>query len=153
MEKVLTDICEELHNWFTPNRKHRYDGVFLIENGSIVLPDSVSILSNQYFRIVGSALNDGVYRYPAYGLQDELFTGSIWAMSIPPLVLEIAAEIESAEGDSGSVGGGSFSPYSSESFNGYSYSKATSSDGTPMSVADMAWSKAMKKLNRWRKMP
>lgn len=148
MERVLTRICEELNNWFT----HEYmTGEFAIENGSIALPD---IVEGQYFRIAGSALNDGVYRYPAYGLQDETFSGSVWAMRVPLAVLDVAAEIEAAEGAAeiaGSAGGSS--PYSSESFNGYSYSRATNKDGTPMSAVDAAWAGGLRKLRPWRKMP
>lgn len=147
MEKVLTRICEELNNWFT----HEFlTGDFTIENGSIALPD---VLDGQYVRIVGSALNDGVYRYPVYGLTDETFNGSVWLMRVPLVVLDVAAEIEAAEGALDSGSGGGSSPYSSESFNGYSYSRATNKDGTPMSEVDAAWASGLRRLRPWRKMP
>lgn len=144
METILTDICEELHNWFTPH-DGVHSGTFTIENGSIDLP---LLKTRQYFRIKGSALNDGVYRYPVYDLEDEEFTGSIWAMEVPLIVVGIAAEIGEYRAKS-EAGGGSMAPYTSESFGGYSYSIATNSDGAPIT-----WREAFKsRLNRWRKLP
>lgn len=142
MERALTDVCEELHNWFTP-----HDGVyadtFSIENGTIELP---FLKDGQLFRIVGSALNDAVYRYPVYDLADETFTGAVWVMNVPLIVVELAAEIanyQATEAGSGS------SPYTSESFGGYSYTKATDSNGAPLT-----WRETFKsRLNRWRKLP
>ena len=145
MERVLTRVCAELHNWFA----HDYiKSDFTIADGTIALPDA---LDGQYIRIVGSALNDGVYKYPCYGLADETFTGAIGLMRIPLVVLDVVAEIEAVEGAAGSSGGSS--PYSSESFNGYSYSRAANSDGTPMSAEDAAWAAGLRRLRPWWKMP
>jgi hypothetical protein len=147
MERILTHICEELNNWFT----HDYiAGDFTITDGTIALPD---LKEGQYFRINGSALNDGVYRYPAYGLQDETFRGFIGVMYIPPVVLDVAAELESAESAAAESGAGVLSPFSSESFNGYSYTRGTNKDGTPMTAMDAAWANALRKLRPWRKLP
>lgn len=144
MERALTDICEELHNWFTPHGGI-YTGTFTVEDGSIALP---FLKTRQYFRIRGSALNDGVYRYPVFDLADETFDGEIWAMSVPLAVVGIADEIAEymtkVEADSNF-----YSPYTSESFGGYSNTRATTSSGAPLT-----WREAFKsRLNRWRKLP
>lgn len=146
MERALTDICEELHNWFTPNREDRHAGTFTISRGTLVLPDDLTLLDGQYFRISNSALNDGVYRYPAFDLNDEVFEGYIWAMRVPLIVLDIAAEVEAYQTQSSADGS---PPYVSESFGGYSYTKATGSDGAPLTWREVFASR----LNRWRKLP
>ena len=121
---MLTELCAELKNYFLRDAsKDIHSGEFTIENGTIELP---FLISGQYFRIVGSVLNDGVYKYPASGLTDESFTGSVWAMAVPLSVIALADEIAAwntanAEALSG--------PYQSESFGGYSYSKASGASG------------------------
>lgn len=115
---------------------------YTIEDGALELP---FLVPGQYFRIVGSALNDGVYRYPAYGLQDETFDGAVWGMRVPLAVLTIAAEIDAFNASAS----GSVSPYTSESFGGYSYTRATDSNG----VAAGWETQFATRLNPWRKLP
>ena len=136
---MLTEICAEIRNYFeVPNGRHF--GTFTISGGSIAPLDFLQ--EGQYFRIVGSVFNDGVYQYPAE-LKDEVFEGAVWAMRLPPAVIALAAEIE-AYNDSDA---GKASPYTSESFGGYSYTKATDANGAPI-----GWQKAFaSRLNRWRK--
>lgn len=119
---MLTELCAELKNYFLRDAdKDIHKGEYTIENGSIELP---FLITGQYFRIVGSVLNDGVYKYPTDQLANETFTGAVWAMAVPLSVIALAAEIDewntkNAEALS--------SPYTSESFGGYSYTKAGSS--------------------------
>lgn len=123
---MLTNICADIKNYFLINREQDiHQGTYTIENGTIDLSDL--LLEGQYFRIAGSRLNDGVYRYPAEGLHDETWTGAIWAMSVPPAFLDLVDEIEDWVQKNGEAVSG---PYTSESFAGYSYSKATSKTGT-----------------------
>lgn len=71
---MIDAICAHLHNYFTEEEDiHR--GTWVIENGEIDLSDI--LLNGQYFRIVGSALNDGVYQYPvtAAGGEESLISG------------------------------------------------------------------------------
>lgn len=150
MERVLTHICKQLNNWDFDHRANVLRGEFTIEDGTIVLPN---IIEGQYFRIIGSAIQDGVYRYPAYGLTDETFRGSIWVMNVPPSVIDVAAEIEDAEAAGEASGAGVLSPFASESFNGYSYSRGTNKDGTPMTALDAAWASAWRKLKPYKKLP
>ena len=138
---MLTELCAELHNYFeVPNGRHF--GTFAISGGSIAPLDFLQ--EGQYFRIVGSVFNDGVYQYPAASLTDEVFEGAVWAMGVPPALIALAAEIEAYnKSDAAKV-----SPYTSESFGGYAYTKATDSNGAPLS-----WQKAFaKRLNQWRKL-
>lgn len=137
---MLTELCGHLRNWFD---RERYAGTFTIENGSVALP---FLQEGQYFRILGSTFNDGVHQYPAYGLTDETFDGAVWALAIPPSVLALDAEIEAWQDKNGDA---SASPYSSESFGGYSYSRATDAK----TGGAVTWQSAFRsKLNQWRKL-
>lgn len=136
---MLDLICAEIRNYFVRS-VHR--GTFEIEDSSIDLSDILS--TGQYFRIIGSVFNDGVYQYPCRGLNDERFTGEVWAMAIPPALIALTEEIKAyTESDAAKP-----SPYTSESFGGYAYTKATDSNG-----AALGWQKVFSsRLNRWRKL-
>ena len=138
---MLTEICAELRNWFVvPNGVHI--GTYTISGGSIAPLDFLQ--EGQYFRIIGSVFNDGVYQYPVTTLTDEVFEGTVWAMAVPPTLIALSAEIE-AYNDSDA---GKPSPYASESFGGYSYTKFTDGNGGDGS----RWQKAFaSRLNKWRK--
>lgn len=141
---MLTELCQELRNWF---EREKYFGTFTIENGQIDLPDG-SLQSGQYFRIVGSVFNDGVHQYDTDDLHDEVFVGAIWTMAVPPAVIDLSERISewvTKYGDSVS------SPYSSESFGGYSYTKASSGQGDAASSNPTWQSTFASELNRWRK--
>ncbi len=136
---MLTEICAEIRNYFV---KDIHNGTFEIVGGKITPLDFIQ--ENQYFRIVGSVYNDGVYKNTAdLVLTDEIFSGSVWAMAVPPSVVALAAEIEEFnKSDAGKP-----SVYQSESFGGYSYSKATDSNGVPLT-----WQKAFaSRLNKYRR--
>lgn len=143
---TLADLCGELKNWFVSSR---YFGHFTIQDGEINVSDMVtdgSLQVGQWFRIVGSVFNDGVYQYPAYGLQDEMFNGAVWAMAVPPAVTSLLEEMNEWENQYSSVLN---SPYTSESFGGYSYTKATGNSNMGGSVT---WQDQFRaRLNRWRK--
>lgn len=135
---MLDLICGNIRNYFVTNIRK---GSFSIQKKSIDLSDFLA--PGQYFRIVGSVFNDGVHQYPCEALTDESFEGEVWAMAIPPALIALSTEIKSfVESDSAKP-----TPYTSESFAGYSYSKATDSNGAPIT-----WEKVFgKQLNRWRK--
>ena len=139
---MLSELCRELKNWF---EQKKVVDEFTIEDGSIEI---VSIQNGQYFRILGSVFNDGVYQYPASGLTDETFTGEVWLMAIPKEVIDLSKEIDDWKEKYLSVDGASMSPFASESFGGYSYSKGTNKDGSQ----DASWQSAFaSRLNTWRK--
>lgn len=138
---MLTELCAELKNYFLRDREADiHYGEYTISGGSIALP---FLLDGQYFRIVGSVLNDGVYQYPAVGLADETFTGAVWAMAVPPTVIALAADIEAWNAKNAET---LASPYTSESFDGYSYTKASgaSSSGGAYSWRDQFASRLAK---------
>lgn len=117
---MLEQVLRNIRNWFTVDGGI-HPGNFTIEDGGITLP---FLANGQYFRIIGSIFNDGVYQYPSANLVDEKFSGAIWALAIPPAVVDLADEIQKWQEKNADV---LSSPYSSESFGGYSYSKATNS--------------------------
>ena len=136
---MLTELCAELRNYFVVEI---HEGRFTINGGKIAPLDFIQ--ENQYFRIVGSVFNDGVYQYPAASLTDEVFEGAVWSMAVPPSVVDLAAEIKKYnESDEAKP-----SAYTSESFGGYSYTKATDENGAPM-----GWKKVFaSRLNKYRRM-
>lgn len=138
---MLEQVLMNIRNWFTVDGGI-HSGTFTIKDGGITLP---FLANGQYFRIIGSVFNDGLHQYPAADLVDEEFSGAIWALAIPKAVIELADEIQKWQGKNGEA---SVSPYQSESFGGYSYSKATDAE----TGGAVTWQSAFKKqLSAWRK--
>ena len=140
---ILSELCQELKNWFCDEADIHY-GEYTIADGALSLP---FLIDGQYFRIAGSVLNDGVYKYgEELNLKDETFTGAIWAMKIPPSVIDLATEIDAWIEKNGEAAS---SPYQSESWGGYSYS--LKSGGAESGSVD--WRTVFcGSLNRWRKL-
>ena len=139
---MLEQVLMHLKNWFlVPGGIH--EGTYTIEDGGIALP---FLANGQYFRICGSVFNNGLHQYPASDLKSESFDGTVWALAVPQAVIELAAEIEAWQKKNGDA---SVSPYQSESFGGYSYSKSTDS----ASGGALTWQSAFRsRLNAWRKL-
>lgn len=113
-------------------------GEYTVNDGEITLP---FLAAGQFFRVVGSVSCDGVYRCGDKLPADETFDGAVWAMAIPPALEAIAVEIEEWKAKNADV---LASPYQSESFGGYSYTKGSDS---------ASWQGVFaKRLNRWRKL-
>lgn len=147
---MLTQICQYLRNWF--DRKAdgssypKYGGDFTITDGEIDL----ELASGTYIRIMGSLHNDGVHCYGDGGLTDETFEGNIWVMSIPKPVRDAATWAENWLAINGGADSAANSPFASESFGGYSYSKgASASGGNGASVFEQAH--LITVLAPWRK--
>lgn len=139
---MLEQVLGHIHNWFQVGI---YPGTYTIQDGGIALP---FLREGQYFRILGSVFNDGLYRYgPEMELlRDETFDGAVWALAVPRAVVELAGEIAEWQKKYGAVAA---SPYTSESFGGYSYSKAGASE----SAASGGWETAFRaRLNPYRKL-
>ena len=145
---MLTELCQELKNWF---EREIHFGTFTIEGGQ--LADSSFLQDGQYFRVVGSVFNDGVHQEPADDLVDESFEGAIWAMAVPPTVIALSDRIDEWTEKYGGVDSASMSPFQSESFGGYSYSKGSgSSSGSSGGSSVPTWKSVFADdLNRWRK--
>lgn len=146
---MISELCKELNNWDFNYGAEKYFGSISIENGSLVT-FSDKLVEDQYFRIVGSKFNDGVYKYPQEELKDEVFEGAVWAMAIPDEVIALANEIEAWVIKYGALDSSAMSPFNSESFGGYSYSKGNS-DLNGSGKAN-SWQGAFaSRLNKWRK--
>lgn len=128
----MTEVFQYLRNWFDRNQP-KYYGKFTIENGALV--GDYKIATGQFYRIMGSALNDGVYKYGSEEeLDDEVFEGAIWLMAVPKDVRNLIAEIDMWQEKYGGIDSANMSPYQSESFGGYSYSKASGGSTSSSSV-------------------
>ena len=138
---MIDQICREINNYFVVDKI--FDN-FTIVDGNIDLP----LQEGQYFRIIGSIFNDGVYQYgEELDLKDETFDGSIWAMAVPNQVIALSEEINQWIIDNSVA---LSTPYQSESFGGYSYSlkNGGQSDGNN----ELTWqSHFASRLNAWRK--
>ncbi len=154
---MLTELCKEIKNWF---EQKKYFGNYVIENNMISSDDAQSIpdlQEGQYFRIVGSVFNDGVWKYSESGitgLKDEkIFRGAIWAMAVPQDVIDLANDIKDWSDKYEAVGSNAMSPFNSESFGGYSYSKSGGGSSTSGSGSGpTSWKEQFaSRLNRWRK--
>ena len=137
---MLTEVCAEMRNYFVTEI---HNGDFTISGGKVAPLDFIQ--QNQYFRIVGSVFNDGVYKNtPDLQLTDEKFNGSVWAMAVPPSVVALAKEIKAYNETVGKP-----SAFTSENYpHGYSYTRATDANGVPLN-----WQKAFaSRLSKWRKL-
>lgn len=136
---MLEQILRHLRNWFATDF---FRGEYAIAEGSLTLP---FLLPGQYFRIVGSVFNDGLHQYPAVDLRDETFSGEIWALAIPREVASLAADVAAWQEKNGAAAAG---PYQSESFGGYTYTRA--SDAKTGNA--VTWESAFRtRLDAWRK--
>ena len=152
---TLTELCKELNNYF---EDARYFGNYTVSGGVIELSELIadgSLQLGQYFRIAGSIFNDGVYQYTTElnTLVDENIHGVIWTMRVPKEVLGLLADINAWIAKYSASDEHSDSPYQSESFGGYSYSKSSGNSSSNGSAADVGtWQNAFRsRLNKWRK--
>lgn len=148
---MLEQVMRHVRNYFI---KEFYIGEFSISSGMISPHDF--LLDGQRFYITGSFLNDGVYTYHADGikndddtetveLNDETFNGTMYLLSIPHGFISLVDEIREWVDTYSEVVN---SPYQSESWGGYSYSKGAGGDanGAP------TWQSIFKsQLNAYRK--
>ena len=153
---MISEICAELRNYFLRDyvnpEQYMHSGSFVIADGEM---QSLPFLKvGQYYRIIGSTFNDGVHKYGARNrnaddyetLTNEEFEGTIWEMFVPKEVVDLSAEIQNWISNNADTIN---SPYQSESFGGYSYTKAVSSTGK----LSTDWqSHFAGKLNRWRRL-
>lgn len=134
---MLEAVLAHLNNWFT---RQTLTKAWRVEGGVLDVP--VCFLSDgQWFRVQGSVFNDGLFQWPCEGMHDEEFHGTVQALAVPDAVVKLADDIEKWCGENGDAQ----APYQSESFGGYTYTKAT--DGS------QTWQGAFRhRLNRWRKL-
>lgn len=149
MEITLTELCQDLRNWFD---RERYVGkITLGANGGVFCNGvSIGLLENQYYRVIGSVLSDGVHKYPDAETTAESFDGAIWALSVPAPVVQLASDIEAWRAKYEAVDSEAMSPFTSETVGSHSYSKGSTSAKGESSTA--SWQSAFaSRLNPWRK--
>lgn len=152
---MYSQVCREINNYF---KKDMAFGNFEIQDGQLLIPQHLLTVNNhpfniqdgQYFRIVGSTFNDGVFNFPATELHDETFNGSIWLLAFPVDFVALVSDIEEWQKVNGAVDSAAMSPFTSESFGGYSYSKNVGSDAS--GKGQNTWQGAFKaRLNSFRR--
>lgn len=148
---MLTELCQYLRNWFCED-SDIVVGTIVIGGGVITAPDCV-IQQGQYIRIVGSIFNDGVVQYGTDELSDETFEGSIWLMKVPKVVQQLAEDIAEWQAKYGGINSKAMSPFTSESFAGYSYSKSSGNSYGSEDEPTAGWQSAFApRLAPWRKL-
>lgn len=147
---ILEQVLWHIHNWF--EREQIPVSTCCIDDGS--LPTSISIPEGAWYRIQGSLLNDGLHQHPAADLMDETFDGTITVCAIPNALLSVVEEIEDWQLHYSEARRKALSsPYSSESFDGYSYTAKDFSGASSASGGLTGWQAAFaSQLNPWRKM-
>lgn len=156
MSGMIEQVCAHIHNYFevddNTGQRMIHPGTYTIENGLITLP---FLTAGNYFRIMGSERNNGVFEYKEAideeepELTDETFTGVIWKMRPPKAFLKIVADIEDWMDKYGEI---MRNPYQSEDVIGvYSYTKMTSGKVSGDFIA--TWENVYKnQLDQWRKL-
>lgn len=148
METLMDEVCGKIRNYFVKKPDGIHRGKFTVSDGNI---DCSFMQNGQYFRVVGSVFNDGVWRYPATEMTAETFRGEIWEMCTPPAFLSVVKDISDWNTKYGGIDSVAYSPFQSESFGGYSYTKASGgSSGSGGSA--ITWESVFaNRLSRWRK--
>lgn len=118
---MLTEICAKLNNYFSKDSDKAF-GKFSVSDGKISPP--IHLEPGQYYRVCGSIFNDGVHQDSDVLIDEPEFDGAIWKMRVPADLIEIAQEMAAWNDKYSNVDSPNMSPYSSESFGGYTYSKA-----------------------------
>ena len=147
MQIILEEICQNIRNFFVGEVK---EGAITINDGAISIngePEEIS--DGRYYRIVGSYENDGIYIAGTDTPTNETFAGEIWLMRPSPAFLALVEEIKAWQTANGAADSQNLSPYTSESFGGYSYSK--SGGGTGGGTAATWQGQYAARLNAWRK--
>lgn len=146
----LTEVCANIKNYFLIGDNARTQGTFTIASGTVPLS---TLLEGQYFRIVGSVLNDGVWQNKTEDLaklRAEEFTGEIWSMSVPRDFEDLCNDIAAWREKNESLDSANMSPFMSESWGGYSYSKGSVNSGGSGSGA--SWQDQFRsRLNTYRR--
>lgn len=150
MEIALTEMCQDLRNWF---EREKYIGhITLDANGNVFCNGvSIGLLEGQYYRVIGSVFADGVHKYPDTATVEESFDGAVWAMTIPKPVINLAAEIAEWRERYEAADSFAMSPFTSETVGSHSYSKGAMSAGNGASNSANWQSAFAARLNAWRK--
>lgn len=139
---MLEQVLRHIHNRF----EYAYlSGTFSVSSGTFEVEGAQD---GQYLWIEGSVFNDGLHQYPLADLTDETFDGRVVLLAVPRAVIDLADQISDWMADNADVLN---SPYQSESFGGYSYTKASGLSAEGGSALS-GWKAQFKgDLDPWRK--
>lgn len=153
MQNTITEICRYLRNWEFDYDPVKHIGTVTVSDGVIfVNGKEITPLNGQFFRVIGSVFSDGAHIYPDMDMADETFNGAVWLLAIPPEIVALAQDIDTWRGKYESPTSPALSPYNSESFAGYSYSKSTTAFGQSTETAT-GWQAAFaNRLLPWKKL-
>lgn len=148
---TLTELCQELRNWFD---RARYTGSISFNADGDVYCNGVEIglRDGQYYRVIGSVFADGVHQYPDTTAKPEVFDGAVWAMAVPPPVLNLSEDIAAWRTKYEVADSSAMSPYMSESFGGYSYQKGSALTSKNTSGGTSWQNTFASRLGAWRKL-
>lgn len=153
MQPLFEEICQHLRNWFCDyNSGDVYAGSFTIISGTISGQGKTKtppIESGMYYRIIGSYKTNGVYKAGTDTPADDTFNGQVWLLHPPAAFLALVKDISDWQAVNGAATSTNMSPFSSESFGGYSYSKGAGSGGGGTATTWQA--QFASRLNTWRK--
>lgn len=133
---MLTEICAYLKNYFD---YERHIGQIKI-TGGVITCNGERIETGQHFALFRDRFVLGVYKNTD-PLEDKTFDGAVWLMDVPPGIIKAdawAEEWNTANGTAAANG-----PFQSESFGGYSYTRAAGNGSIGSSVFDQSQFKAM----------
>ena len=138
----LFELLMHLRNFF-PGMKWQFFGEEITEK-RLSLP---GLENGDYYLIEGSRRNDGIHVYGNQDLRNEVFSGTVTEICVPDALLRLLDEINQWQEKNGEAVA---SPYQSESFGGYSYTKVNTTNGNGES---MSWKTAFgPRLRAWRKL-
>ena len=123
---MLYALMQECRNYF-PVPGAAMIGTFTIENGVI---GGLDLPVGQYYIVDGSVFSDGLHKAPELLQADETFTGKIIPLRVPQAFVDYAEQLKAEEEKAGNTND------VSESFNGYSVTRATGSDGHILTVLE-----------------
>lgn len=138
----LYELLMYLRNFF-PGMKWQFFGEEITEK-RLSLP---GLENGDYYLIEGSRRNSGIHIYGDTDLRNETFTGIVTEICVPNEVLSLLDEINTWQEKNVEA---LTSPYQSESFGGYSYTK---SNANANSGESLTWRTAFApRLRAWRKL-
>lgn len=137
----LYEVLVYLRNFF-PGEKWQFFGEEITDK-RLSLP---GLENGDYYLIEGSRRNNGIHVYGNSDLRNETYTGIVTEVCVPPALLELLDEINAWQDKNVEA---IQSPYQSESFGGYSYTKAS---GNTASGEVTSWKTVFgPRLRAWRK--
>lgn len=154
---MLERILRHIHNWFDRDPVRGFVNVvrstFTIEDGELHIAEGF-LQEGQFYRIQGSTFNDGLHIVGDTDLRDETFYGAVYGLKLPNDFIALANEIEQWQSDYEEYCEdilNAEAPYKSESFGGYTYTKA---DVPSKQEQATMWTKAFaSQLAKWAKVP